>query len=229
MNCRKAQELYCAGRDGLLDEPRRMKLAKHLARCSSCAAFACEMDASLDLVKGLPELAASDGFEWNVKRRILQEKTKLIRRREAVRFGERWWAGRFTAGAVAAAVVVVAVMLFGLEWGRGRVAVVKSVPAEQRGAVTSVTPYGGPGSGAEMTETGMYPGPRMVSDNLYRRETGGVVRQGPFQLVSVSREDSLMQQNELLKQRIASLERQIVVLKSMLYEERTNRTNLSLP
>lgn len=230
MNCRKARQFYLAERDGSLNEAQRMKLEKHLARCSSCAEFVGEMDASLALLKGLPELAVSEGFEWNVKRLILQEKTKLIRRQEGIRFGERWWAGRFAAGAAAAAAVVIAVVVFGLEWGRERVSVVKSIPVQETGVVASGASYVGPEATADFAETGVYSGPRMVSDNLFRRETGsGIVRQAPFQIVSVSREDSLMQENELLKRRLANLERQLVILKSMLYEERMNRSNLSLP
>jgi len=230
MNCGKARQFYLAGRDGSLDEARRMKLGEHLARCSSCAAYVREMDASLDLLKGLPELTVSEEFEWNVKRRILQEKTKLIRRQEGVRFGERWWAGRFAAGAAVAAAVVVAVVFLYFESGRERVAVVKSVSVQSPAAVASRVSYGGAGSITDVMETGMYPGPRMVSDNLFQRDTGGgVMRQAPFRLVSVSREDSLALENELLKQRIANLERQLAILKKMLYEERMNRSNSSLP
>jgi hypothetical protein len=47
--------------------------------------------------------------------------------------------------------------------------------------------------------------------------------------VAGSREDSLARENEMLKVRIQSLERQIMLLRSMLDKERTRQINTSLP
>jgi hypothetical protein len=70
----------------------------------------------------------------------------------------------------------------------------------------------------------------MVSDNIFTIERGGEsVRQSPFEAVAGSREDSLAQENELLKQRIQRLERQLVIYKGMLDKERIQRLNMSLP
>jgi len=227
MNCSKARQLYGAGRDGALGEADRMKLETHLARCSACAAFVREADASLDLLRGLPELSVSEGFEWNVKRRILQEKSKLFRRPEGVRFGERWWAGRFATGAVAAAAVVLAVGVFGVGREHNRAPFVKEVPARESTAIASRASHrpAGP-TGVGVMETGAYVEPRVVTSEFVGRGGPGVasgLRQSPFQLVPVSREDSLTQENELLKRRIAELERQLAMYKRALYEQRLGR------
>ncbi len=230
MSCRKARELYFAGRDETLDEIRRMKLERHLAGCPDCAAFVRESDASLGLLKGLPEIAPSEGFEWNVKRRILQEKARMIRRQEGTRFGERWWAGRFAVGAAAAVIAVGSFVLFDLERGHERVPSVKSVAVRETGAGVAAPAYGRAGAVADVAARGMGSGPRMVSDNLFRSETASdVMRSTPFHLVPVSHEDSLTQENVLLKRRLADLERQVAALKTMLYEERLDRARRSMP
>jgi anti-sigma factor RsiW len=231
MKCRKAHNLYFASRDGTLEESGRMKLARHLSRCPSCALFMKEMDASLDSVKALPELTAPEGFEWNVKRRILQERTKLMRREHVVPFGGRRWLSRFAVGAAAAAAVVVLAALFGVQWLGNRAPSVKEVAQEHRAANTTV-PVSSMGEGTivDFSAPGSFTGPRMVSDNVFSVERGGEsVRQAPFQFVAGSREDSLARENEILKVRIQSLERQIMLLRSMLDKERTRQINMSLP
>ena len=231
MKCTKAHNLYFASRDGTLDESGRMKLARHLAQCPSCALFAKEMEASLDTVKELPELTVPEGFEWNVKRRILQERTKLMRRERVVQFGGRTWLSRFAAGAVAAAAVVVLASLFAVQRLGNPAPTVREVAPELRAANTAV-PASSMGEGVVMgfSASGSYTGPRMVSDNIFSVERGGEsARQEPFQFVAGSREDSLARENEMLKVRIQSLERQIMLLRSMLDKERTRQINTSLP
>jgi hypothetical protein len=230
MSCRKARELYFSGRDEALDEIRRMKLERHLAGCPDCAAFVRESDASLGLLKGLPEIAPSEGFEWNVKRRILQEKARIIRRQEGTRFGERSWAGRFAVGAAAAVIAVGSFVLFDLDGARERVPSVKSVAVRETPARVAAPVYARSGAVADVAAVGVGSGPRMVSDNLFRSEVASdVMRSSPFKLVPVSREDSLTQENALLKRQLAELERQVAALKTMLYEERLDRARRSMP
>ena len=73
-------------------------------------------------------------------------------------------------------------------------------------------------------------GPRMVSDNIFTVERGAEnVRQSPFQFVSGSHEDSLARENDVLRRRVRNLERQIMLLNSMIDKERMQRINTSLP
>lgn len=231
MKCRTAQDLYFLSRDGALDETGRMELARHLAHCSSCGLFVKEMEASLDAACSLPELSVSDGFEWNVKRRIMQEKSRLMRRDVKTNpFGDKGWVSRFALGAAAAAVVIVASVFVAQRIGMNEPKI-REVARDDRGSSTLIqTPSAEEGVFSDYHTAGSYAGPRMVSDNIFTIERGGEsVRQSPFAVVAGSREDSLAQDNELLKRRIQRLERQLMIYKSMLDKERIQRLNMSLP
>jgi hypothetical protein len=232
MKCFKAQDLYFLSRDGTLDEAARMELVRHLADCPFCARFVREMDASLDTARSLPELSVSEGFEWNVKRRILEEKSKLMRRRiEALPFGEKRWMSRFAFGAAAAVAVVIIAAVFTLQQVGPSEPRVKEVAQDERPSGVAIRfPVADEGVIPDYSISGSYTGPRMVSDNIFTVERSAEgVRQSPFQFVADSREDSLMRQNEMLKRRIKSLERQVMLLNSMLDKERMQRLNMSLP
>ena len=231
MKCSKAQDLYFLSRDGALDEVGRMELARHLAHCSSCGILVKEMESSLDAAGSLPELSVSEGFEWNVKRRIMQEKSRLMRRDvEANPFGGKLWASRFAMGAAAAAVIIVAATFVAQRFGMNEPRI-REVPRESRSsAVLIPAPAAQEDIFSDYHMGGGYAGPRMVSDNIFTIERGGgSIRQSPFDVVAGSREDSLMQENELLKRRIQRLERQMMIYKSMLDKERMQRLNMSLP
>jgi hypothetical protein len=231
MKCRKAQDLYFLSRDGALDEAGRMELARHLAHCSACGLLVKEMEASLDAAGSLPELSVSDGFEWNVKRRIMQEKSKLMRRDvKASPFGEKKWASRFALGAVAAAaVVIVAATFVAQRIGMNEPKIREASRENRTGTAPIPAPFAEQDVLSDYRMAGSYVGPRMVSDNIFTIERGGEsVRQSPFEVVG-SREDSLAQQNELLKRRIQRLERQLMIYKGMLDKERMQRLNSSLP
>lgn len=227
MKCRKAQDLFFKSRDGALDEVEGLALTRHLARCPSCALFVKEMEASLETIAGLPEPQVSEGFEWNVKRRILREKSQLMRREGALPFGEKWWMSRFAVGAAAAAAIVVVASIFAVErLGAPRTVVEEAAPLSSRGSAPAL-----PVSSVDDGSFGGYTaGPRMVSDNIYTFERGGeTARQSPFDIVASSREDALTRENEMLKRRIDNLERQIVWLKGLLDKERMQRLDMSLP
>jgi hypothetical protein len=231
MKCTKAQDLYYLSRDGALDDAGGIELARHLALCPSCALFAKEMEASLDAARSLPDLAAPEGFEWNVKRRILQEKSRIMRSRiEAPPFGAKRWASRFALGAAAAAVIVLG-GLFALQRVGTFGPHVKEIADESRPGATAVQiPVADEGALGDYAMSGSYTGPRMVSGNIFTVERGTEsVRQSPFQFVSGSREDSLARENELLRRRVRSLERQIMLLNSIMDKERKQRINMSLP
>ncbi|MDD4856545.1 MAG: hypothetical protein PHD74_00410 [Candidatus Krumholzibacteria bacterium] len=232
MKCTKAQDLYFWSRDDRLDEAGRMELARHLAQCPSCALFVREMDESLDAARSLPHLEVSEGFEWNVKRRILQEKSKLMRGEPGMlAFREKRWMSRFAFGAAAAAAVVAAFALFALQRTGTFEPQVKEIARQTSpSGSASRLPASDDGLAADYSMIGSYTGLRMVSDNIFTAERGAEgVRQSPFQFVAGSREDSLARENELLKRRIGRLERQIMLLNGMLDKERMQRLNMSLP
>jgi len=232
MKCSKAQDLYFLSRDGALDEAGRMELARHLGHCSSCGLLVKEMEASLDAARSLPELSVSDGFEWNVKRRIMQEKSRLMRRDvEANPFGEKRWVSRFALGAaVAAAVVIVAATFVVQRIGMNEPRIREASRENRTGAALIQTPSAEEDLFSDYHTTGSSAGPRMVSDNIFTIERGGEsVRQSPFDVVAGSREDSLARENELLKRRVQRLERQLMIYKGMLDKERVQRLNMSLP
>ena len=66
------------------------------------------MDGCLDLLHQLPEESPSESFEWNLKRRIMQEKARSSRAGTASPWTEGRWGLKFAAGTAAAAVVVIA-------------------------------------------------------------------------------------------------------------------------
>jgi hypothetical protein len=232
MKCSKAQDLYFLNRDGALDEAGRMELARHLAHCPACELLVKELEASLDAARALPELSVSEGFEWNVKRRILQEKSRLMRREvEANPFGEKRWALRFALGAAAAAVFVIAATTFVVQRIGMNEPRVREVARDERSSAAPLqTPAVEGDVLADYHGAGTFAGPRMVSDNIFTFERGGEsISQSPFEVVAATREDSLARENELLKRRIQRLERQIVLYRGMLDKERMQRLNNSLP
>lgn len=228
MKCATARDLYFESRDGLLDEIGRVKLAEHLAACPSCALFVRETDASLDLLHGLPEMTVSDGFEWNVKRRIHEERNRLMRRESGPLLGGARWLPRFAIGAAAAAVAAVVVGIFAVDALRSPEPSVRPAAGADRSArrTAAVDP------GASLFDAGIQAGgvgPRMVSDNVYAipRDQGDGA--SAFQFVAASREDSLARENELLRRRVDNLERQVDALKGLLDRERAERINMRLP
>ncbi|HVO76449.1 MAG TPA: zf-HC2 domain-containing protein [Candidatus Bathyarchaeia archaeon] len=232
MKCTRVQDLYFLSRDDALDESARMELARHLAECPSCARFVKEMESSLDAARSLPELEVSEAFEWNVKRRILQEKSRLMRREAgSLPFRERWWLSRFAVGAAAAAAILVVASLFVLRpLGTGEPRLKEVASDVRTGGAGIQSTSSSDGAIIDYATAGAYTGPRMVSDNIFTIERGiESVRPSAFQFVAGSREDSLARDNEALKRRIQSLEHQIMLLNGMLGKERMRRLNTSLP
>ncbi len=231
MKCRKAQDLYFLSRDQALDEAGRMELARHCAHCSSCGLFVKEMEASLDAARSLPEASVSDGFEWNVKRRIMQEKSRLMRRDvDGSPFGEKGWVSRFALGAAAAVVVIVGATFAAQRFAANEPKIREVSRGDRESAALIQAPSPEENLFSDYHMTGSYAGPRMVSDNIFTIERGGEsVQQSPFGVVAGSREDSLAQENERLKRRVDRLERQLMIYKGMLDKERVQRLNMSLP
>ncbi len=223
MRCSKARELFFGNYDGLLDEMQRMKLQAHLDRCPQCASFVKEMEKSLGMLKDLPEMTPSENFGWNLKRRILQEKSRLMRRTGDSYQYDIHWGMKFVASA--AAVVVVALVgswfLFGGHAGVPGDQHLAGKPATvQPGRNVSMPPF----DHRAVTESEQSARMRMVSDDVPggMRESGAVGPQA-FQDAAPSREESLLTENEYLRRYIQKIERENLILKQYLYRVRTRR------
>lgn len=232
MRCSKLRDLYLRNRDGLLNEAEKMKLEEHMDTCRSCASFAREMDRCLDLLADLPEISPSDNFEWNLKRAILQEKTRLVRSRSGVSFSEWQWGLRFVSSAAAVIVLVVAGAWLVSE--RGGRAVMRDIPTVEGGSPRSsvrLTPRDY--DIINFTSSGYQAGRQRANYNLidysggaqpgYHTESSRIRGTQSAQFAVSSREDSLIKENEFLWRRIEILETEVMVLQRLLTQERARR------
>jgi hypothetical protein len=223
MRCAKARELFFGNYDGLLDEAQKMKLQEHLDRCPRCASFAEDMEKSLGLLKGLPEMSPSENFGWNLKRRILHEKAHLMRQAAGSNpYGIRWGM-KFAASA--AAVVVVALVgswfLFGEHAGAPWDDHLAEKPAAVRVGRDVSTPrfdY------RDLTNAERAARMRMVSGDApgLVRDSGAAGPQA-FQDAASSREDSLLRENEYLRWYIQRIDRENLILRQYLYRVQSRR------
>ncbi len=229
MRCSKVRDSYLKNRDGLLNEVEKMKLEEHMDRCSSCAEFARGMDRCLDLLADLPEMSPSENFEWNLKRAILHEKTKIMRRRSNVSFGDWRWGMKFVTSAAAAAVVIIAGTWYISQRSgdisiRGGSPTVKSV----RSSTARLSPrdYGI----INYTSSAYNPARRNTPYNLVDRNvlpqpvnyTGSYAIRGEQSsgFATDSAKDALVKENEFLWKRVENLEREVMVLQRLLSQER---------
>ncbi|HUV36561.1 MAG TPA: zf-HC2 domain-containing protein [Patescibacteria group bacterium] len=224
MRCSKARELFFGNYDGLIDEAQKMKLQAHLDRCSECTSFVEEMESSLGMLKGLPDITPSENFGWNLKRRILQEKSHLMRRATGTYLHDTHWGVRFVASA--AAVIVVALVgawfLFGDNNAAApdgfRIAGKTTAVRHQRDVSMPRFEH------EDLTGTERPAMIRVVSNDAPGgvRESGSVGPQA-FQDAALSREDSLLRENEYLKRYIQKIEHENMILKQYLYRARMRR------
>ncbi len=225
MRCRKARELYFKNRDGLLKEAAKMKLQEHLHNCQSCTSFAGEMDRSLDLLGQLPEVSPSEGFEWNLKRRILHEKARVMRRQETSFFGEWRWGRKFVASAAAVAAIAFTGMWLIIEGDSQPTSGPKKLAKSSRSATvrkrSTLRDYGI----IDFAGSGSTEGKMIVSNGITSVGSSGqeYARQLPFQFAEEPGETSLRKQNELLRIHIENLERENLILRRLLSKERTRR------
>jgi len=218
MRCKQAREYYFRNRDGLLSETDKMKLQEHLALCSECAKFVKEMDMTLGLLSELEELSPSESFEWNIKRRILQEKTRLIREGERERKGILYFAKFIGAASVAAALVIISLFAFMKAPETGiKIAQNDRKPQMRVGRPEPVKI--GHRDNINFVSTGRPATARMVS------QTVGGYGEGyrstvvyPFETVGLSRDDSLMWENAILRKRVNELEREVLYLRRIIQQ-----------
>lgn len=232
MRCAKVRDYYLRNRDGLLNEVDKMKLEEHMDRCASCAEFAREMDRCLDLLVDLPEASPSENFEWNLKRAILHEKTRMMRRQFSVSFGDWRWGMKFVTSAAAAAIVIIAGSWYISHSGGERI-VLGDSPSVSGSSHSSVklTPrdYGI----INFTSSAYKPTRRNTPYNLVDRTIGtqtvdysesyGTRESQASGFAVDSRTDSLMKENEFLWKRVENLELEVMVLQRRLAQERARR------
>ncbi len=225
MRCKKARELYFSNRDGMLEERDKLKLQKHLDNCEECSRFVAEMNSCLDMLQQIPQSSPSDEFEWNVKRRIMQEKVKAGRSGYREIYNQPGWGKRFMAGVAAAVIVVLAgVWLLQID--------APGIPAgelpemnegiaqkEEREAPDYQTRNKG---GAVYTGRGYPVGVRMVSDELSPGEMNIPFNiDDPFISDSERAMDSLRRENAFLKNLIRKLERENLYLRNVIKKNRS--------
>ena len=232
MRCSKVRDSYLRNRDGLLNEMEKMKLEEHMDRCSSCADFARGMDRCLDLLADLPEMSPSENFEWNLKRAILQEKTKLMRRQSSVSFGDWRWGMKFVTSAAAAAIVIIAGTWYlsqrggDTEIGSGSPSLTSRRPSSVK---LSPRDYGI----INYTSSAYNPTRRGTPYNLVDRTvlpqpvnyTGSYAFHGEQSsgFATDSSKDELAKENEFLWKRVENLEREVMILQRLLSQERMRR------
>jgi hypothetical protein len=207
MRCRKAENFILRNCDELLSESEKMKLLEHLEHCTSCATMALEIDACRKLIEELPERTPTESFEWNLKRRIVQEKALASRAQGMTIFGEWRWGLKFVASA--AAVVLIATAGAWLIFGGGE-------PAQQtRSASTSTHPAGRRPTvvAREQNMLDYYTRPeyptnlQLVSSGRFTDGAGGY-RSLPIQSSLEARLDSLARENEVLRRHLIRLEKE---------------------
>ena len=233
MRCQKAREFCLKNRDGLLDEIEKMMLEKHVNSCSECAKYAKEMNCCLDLLCDLPELSPSENFEWNLKRAILQEKTRRVRLADGAATSEWRWGVKFVASAASVAAIVLVGVWFAFR-GPAEMQINSTRTSAQNGVPSRsvrLTPrdYGI----INFTSSGYQTSSRGVQRNPYDRDvytqpllvngSGRTYTMHPVQSATSSREDSLMVENQFLWRRLENLEREVMVLQRLLSQELTRR------
>lgn len=168
----------------------------------------------MELIGKLPEAEPSEGFEWNLKRRIAMERARALRRDTQVPFASRAWGLRFLAGAVTALVVFTAGAWLIARTDRGAAGIDRRIA--DRGA-----PEVRQGGEVHYTTTGYPAGIRYVSDDpLGGVPSGESSRQLPFMMATDPRMDYLARENELLRRQVEELSRRNRYLQSILLEYR---------
>lgn len=218
MRCKTARDNYLRNRDGMLDEVERIKLQAHLDRCGRCAGFAGEMDRCLGLIGKLPDMELPDSFDWNVKRRIAMEKSRVMRVQAGGLFGGSYWGAKFVASAAAAMIIVLAGAWFVLQGGDSTGN--SPVTLSDSGARSSRSDQGV----ISYTNKGYPAGIRMVSDDPFSggssRQSG---RQMPFSMESERRMEYLMKENEVLRRYLRQYKQENAYLRRLIAEERSRR------
>ena len=106
MKCRQAKNLIFDHIDGMISDPDRIALERHLNGCSECESMATGLSRSLDLLHKLPIAEPSENFNWKLRLRLLKEKNAVRDGGTTERQWYRAWNMRFSVSAVSALAVV---------------------------------------------------------------------------------------------------------------------------
>ncbi|MBN2071366.1 MAG: zf-HC2 domain-containing protein [Candidatus Krumholzibacteriota bacterium] len=220
MRCRTAQEYYLASRDNMLDEMEKIKLQHHIEECPECAQYCREMDDCLSILDSVPEMELPESFDWNVKRMIALEKSRVMRERAGSVFTNPAWGRKFVTSAAAVLLIVLAGAWLVIGDGSS-----DSSGTDQAARINekTVSPARG-GRNINYTSTGYPAGIRMVSDDFYGNSGGDSYRkQQPFSMESERRIEYLAKENKMLREYIEYYKTENIKLKRIIVEQNNDR------
>ncbi|MBN2185514.1 MAG: zf-HC2 domain-containing protein [Candidatus Krumholzibacteriota bacterium] len=220
MRCRTARELYLGSRDNTLDELERIKLQQHMEVCPECADYFREMDDCLSLLDTLPEVELPESFDWNVKRMIALEKSRVMREKAGSILENPVWGMKFVTSAAAVMVIVLAGAWFFTGGGFKSSSTTEQLAQVGDKAVTAARS----GRNINYTSTGYPAGIRMVSDDFYGNSGGDSYRRvQPFSMESERRIEYLVRENKVLREYIDYYKSENVKLKRMIMLQNKKR------
>ncbi len=220
MRCKTARELYLGSRDRKLDELERIRLQHHTEVCPDCARYFREMDECLSLLDSLPEVELPESFDWNVKRMIALEKSRVMRERAGSFLGNPEWGMKFVASAAAVLIVVLAGAWFVAGSG---FRLTRSTAEVGQASERPVAAARG-GGNINYTATGYPAGIRMVSDDFYGNSSGDSFRRTqPFSMESERRIEYLVRENKVLREYLEYYKNENVKLKRIIMMQGNNR------
>jgi hypothetical protein len=82
MNCKKAEKKFSAYVENELDSKTRRQFEQHLEECKNCAYEWQAFQKTLHIVKGMPTIAPSSDFDWELRLRLAIEDSDKISLRE---------------------------------------------------------------------------------------------------------------------------------------------------
>ncbi len=220
MICRTARDYYLRSRDKKLDEAEKIRLQQHLSVCPDCALYCREMDDCLSLLDTLPEMELPESFDWNVKRMIALEKSRVMRERAGSIFGNPAWGKKFVFSAAAVFMIVLAGAWFILDDNSSQDLSLGNLAQADVKAVASERAY----NSIRYTKTGYPAGIKMVSDDFYGRgDMDSYNRQLPFSMESERRLEYLLRENKVLREYIVLYKEENLRLKRMLLQKSSRR------
>ena len=213
MRCRTARELYLVSRDSTLDELERIRLQQHMEVCPECARYFQEMDDCLSMLDTLSAMELPESFDWNVKRMIALEKSRVMRERAGPILGNPVWGMKFVTSAAAVMIVVLAGVWLVAGGGFKGSSGAEQIARISDKAVTAARS----GRNINYTSTGYPAGIRMVSDDFYGNSNGDSYRRPqPFSMESERRIEYLVKENKVLREYIEYYKNENVKLKRMI-------------
>ena len=82
MNCKKAEKKFSAYVENELDSKTRQQFKQHLEECKNCAYEWQAFQKTLRIVKGMPAVAPSSDFDWELRLRLAVEDSDKVSSKE---------------------------------------------------------------------------------------------------------------------------------------------------